>query len=101
MWPDTSARQWNFAAAYYAADLIPVVRKTVVLEPREMAGLRFKDDSTVMWRLESMFTDEQFGLDPVGCVDKALHECAMSDYWYEVEKKYEDEDTEVPTDDDD
>lgn len=53
-----------------------------------LRGARFKDDTAVIARLESMFTEVEFLADVAGRIDYALTDAARSDHWYEFEKDY-------------
>lgn len=80
---------YNSYAQSYAFHIIQQQRRAITLAVGESAGYRFNDDQWVLCCLESHSTPEDFGLDPVGTVDLALHEAARTDYWYSTERHYE------------
>lgn len=56
-------------------------------------GMRFNDDNAILARLESMFTEGEFMACPGLRIDSALTDAAQSDYWYNHEKDYGDDET--------
>lgn len=64
-------------------------RAEIKLPPDASRGVRFNDDTSVLVRLESMFTEDKFMGCPGATLDAALTNAAQSDYWYDYEKDYE------------
>lgn len=83
--------RYDTYARSYAFMLIRQTRTFLHLGPEEEQGVRFKDDDYVFCSLESMFTQSEFGKDPIHAVERALHEAGRSDYWYNHEVDYDDE----------
>src|SRR6266436_4690621 len=71
-----------------AALLLADRRALVMLPDDAVRGTRFHDDGTVLVRLESMFDEAQFMLDPCPGIDAALVDAAQSDHWYKYSKDY-------------
>src|SRR6266853_1088126 len=69
-----------------------------------LRGHRFNDDSAILARLESMFTEEEFMACPGLRIDSALIDAAQTDHWYAREKdwgnEYSLDETEVIGDED-
>lgn len=78
-----------------AYGLIPVTRLWLPLNGDTLRGYRFKSDELVFLRLESMYAESEFMKCPILCVEHALLDAASADYWYEREKDYGSEETEV------
>jgi hypothetical protein len=75
-------------------------RSGLVLPSNASKGARFNDNTSVLARLESMSTENDFIKCPGIRIDSALIDAASSDYWYQTEKKYdyeyyESEETEI------
>lgn len=75
-----------------ARELIPVVRRTLDDLPSDaLQGIRFRDNESILVRVESMFSEPEFMTSPRACISAALVDAARSDYWYANEKDYGDE----------
>ena len=85
------APKYSLPVARYAFEQIENRRPLVDIGADAERGVRFKDNRSVLIRLESNFTEEEFMADTVGTVDAMLIDAAQSDYWYTFEKKYEDD----------
>lgn len=75
-----------------ALELIPYTREAIALPSGAIKGSRFNDSMAVLWRLESMFSEDDFVHDPIGTISSALLDAAKSDYWYTQEKDWGAED---------
>jgi hypothetical protein len=51
-------------------------------------GMRFKDNETILWVLESKITEYEFMLTPERYIDKVLLGAAEADYYYQFEKEW-------------
>lgn len=72
-----------------ALELLPHTRKAVVLPTDAERGSEFNNDDRVLWRLESMFSEDEFCHDPIGTLSAALLDAAKSDHWYTHEKEWD------------
>lgn len=78
-----------------AYSLFDAVRDTIEIPTTDaMIGDRFKNDNRLFLRLESMYAEEEFMKCPRACITGALIECAQADWWYEHEKKWDDDEIE-------
>jgi hypothetical protein len=68
---------------------IPFRREGLKLGDDALWGMRFNDNGSVLARLESMFTEEEFMACPGLRIDSALTDAAQADHWYTHEKDYE------------
>jgi hypothetical protein len=90
------AEQYRQDIREVALVLIKAARPIIELPTSEvMRGARFNDDLGVLWRLESMTKENDFVHDPILGISNALVDAAQSDFWYEHEKDYGNEDTDV------
>lgn len=78
--------------------LIGHARESVELPMGAERGVRFNYNDGVLWRAESMFSEDEFLVDPLRVVYGALIDAARADWHYTHEKEYsykeETEDTE-------
>lgn len=72
-----------------AREFIILTREHVQLPADAERGVRYDYNDGVLWRLEGMFTEDEFLNDAVHAVEMALIDAAKSDYWYSHEKEYE------------
>lgn len=85
-----------------AYELFNTVRDTIEIPTTDaMRGDRFEHDDRVFLRLESMYAEGEFMKCPRACIEGALIECAQSDWWYAHEKKWDDDDIEPESCEDD
>jgi hypothetical protein len=75
-----------------AINLINGLRSIINLPNKAEKGTIFKYTQGVLWRLESLSTEQEFLEYPVFNVTDALIDAAKSDYWYRYEKQYKDND---------
>lgn len=68
--------------------MIDARRPVFILPANAERGMRFNDNNTILARLESMFTMDEFTACPGLRIDAALIDAAQSDYWYSHEKQY-------------
>lgn len=71
-----------------AIALIDCARELVELPMEAERGVRFNYTPGVLWRAESMFSEDDFLREPLRVVFGALIDAARSDYWYSHEKDY-------------
>lgn len=71
-----------------ALELIRAARPGVQLPTNAERGPRFMYDDGILWRLESMTSEDDFVHDPIKGIMGALIDAAQSDYWYSHEKDY-------------
>lgn len=69
-------------------DLLPHARLVVVLPDEAERGSRFNNNETTLWRIESMFSEDDFLREPLKTIEAALVDAAKSDYWYTHEKDW-------------
>lgn len=74
-----------------ALELMVHARNVIVLPTEAERGLRFNSNEAVFMRVESMFAESDFAIDPIGSLSAALLDAAQSDYYYAHEKDYGDE----------
>lgn len=86
---DVDAVKFTDGMRAVVIELLPYVRLAVKLPDNTERGVRFNDTAGVLWRLESMFGEDEFAHNPVGVIEAALIDAAKSDYWYSNEKDYE------------
>lgn len=86
---DINAPKYDPSRRAQAIYLMQHLRDRIVLPDEAEKGFRFKNDSHVLWVLESQATEAQFTEDPVFHATAALIESAKSDYWYNHEKDYD------------
>lgn len=72
-----------------ALSLIGHARVVVALPMEAERGVRFNYTEGVLWRLESMFSEDEFLREPLQSVDGALIDAARSDWHYTHEKEYD------------
>lgn len=72
-----------------AISLIGFARELVDLPVEAEKGSRFNDTANVLWRLESMFSEDEFVHDSVKTINAALIDAAKSDYWYAHEEQWD------------
>jgi|SRR5579872_212179 len=70
-------------------------RELFVCSEDAIRGERFTNDSRVLLRLQSMFSEQDFLARPQQCIDAALLNCAKSDRWYAFEKDWGNDDNEL------
>lgn len=58
-------------------------------ELRLEAGHRFHSDQSVVERIASVATEQEFMAQPMDWVVDALRDCAGADYWYTYEKQWD------------
>lgn len=51
-------------------------------------GRRFYDDSTILWSLESNFSEEEFNKNSAHCLNEILRGACGTDYYYTYEKEW-------------
>jgi len=77
-------------------------RRAILQLPADTTrGARFNDDESVLVRVESACTEAEFMACPGPSIDRALIDAARSDHWYEVEKDYGTDETEIADGEDD
>lgn len=89
---------WSMDREKFSGDAIKIMeiaidhrRQLLELPDDAMRGMRFKSNSSILVRLESMFTEAEFMECPGLRIDAALLDAARTDHWYEFEKDYEQE----------
>lgn len=77
------------------------IERTFAIMPMDaMKGLRFNDNAAVLARVESYCTEIEFLGCPGPKIEEALIDAAKSDWWYQFEKDYGTDETEIAEDDD-
>jgi hypothetical protein len=92
---DMEAGKYEPEIQALALELIGHTRDVVKLPSDAEKGARFNNTTEVLWRLESMFTEDDFLGDTIHTIELALLDAAKADYWYANEKEW---DTEVVQD---
>lgn len=85
---DVNAVEYHTDVRAVAVALIDAARGLIILPEGTMRGDRFNYTQGVLWRVESMFKEDEFIHDPVAAINAALLDAAKSDYWYLHEKEY-------------
>ena len=70
-------------------ELLPDLRREFQpLEGRQMIGVRCRDVTSIIARIESATTEQEFLAEPTTWVLAALDDCSSADYWYTYEKDW-------------
>jgi hypothetical protein len=84
---DMNAERFSDDVREVVKDLLPHVRLVAQLPKEAEAGPRFHSTDTMLWRVESMFSEDEFLREPLKVIEAALIDAARSDWWYAHEKE--------------